>query len=344
MIRYLHKRATVLMSAAAVIAVASVPLIALAHNGNQASANASQTYAAHLSQLNDTGASGEASLKLSGRTLHFSLEADGLEPGKTHPMHIHGKDNPEVAACPTNAQDTNNDGFVSVVEGAGQYGLIKLNLTNPQTPFGPPATTALFTPFAGKASNANFPVADASGHETFDMTYVFDNSAAAEGAFQSLMPLENQHIVLHGAEAPGSVDADAFAALGAPVSAADQAKTSYDALLPVACGKIYSTGHHTNTPQPMTSVTPTPVATPQATPAPANTSAYTEEFAENFESMTARYEAGRGSNQQMAKDAYVRDFYEARNHYVDQLNRSGNVMDRDKTSSHYQMMLESNIN
>lgn len=341
--------ATAVFAGVGSIGLAALPLVASANNdkGGRGAAEQNRHYSAKLSQLNDSGATGTATLDLKGRTLSFHLMAQGLEPGKVHPMHIHGKDAPEIANCPTQAQDANNDGFVSVIEGAGQYGLIKLNLTKPQTPFGPPATTALFTPFAGKANNANFPVADANGNEMFDSSYVFDTSAAAEGAFKSLTPLENQHIVLHGAEAPGSVDADAFALLGAPVKAEDMAKTSYDALLPVACGKISKMNADVEAPEASASPTPSSTPSPSATPAPASNASGNEPasvtFAQRFANLTAQFNVAKNLNRQIARDMYVRDFYEARNAFVDQMNRSGDVMTRDHVSAKYQDELETNV-
>jgi hypothetical protein len=214
-----------------------LPSAALAQNQTNSNYGMHQEYTSGLMQLNNSGASGVAHLALNGQTLQFRMSASGLTPNQVHPMHIHGKNNPEVAQCPTIAADTNHDGFISVVEGAPAYGPIKINLTSPQTPFGTPPTPALFAPFAGTPTTTNFPKADATGHETFSQTYVFNNSQAAQQAYASIMPLEDQHIVIHGAPAPNSVDADAFAALGSPVTGSPST-VSYDALLPVACGQI----------------------------------------------------------------------------------------------------------
>lgn len=286
MLKLTKHKAALLVSAFGAVTMSAVPLLASASTVN----TGTRTYGANLSQLNSSGASGVARLTLSGRTLNFHLEAQGLEAGKVHPMHIHGKANPEIATCPTTSADINHDGFISVIEGAPSYGPIKLNLTSPQTPFGPPVTTALFSPFAGKANNANFPVADANGRESFDMTYTFDSSTAAEGAYQSLMPLENQHIVLHGGEAPASVDADAFAALGAPVSG-DMTRVGFDALLPVACGQIRSLGSTAN-------INATTAAVAQ--------------FQARLATLRATFEASRSVNIQAAVSAYIAGIQEAR--------------------------------
>ena len=209
------------------------------------------TYSAYLNQLNNTGVSGKAHLNYqpgSGTdALMVNLSARGTTPNQTHAVHIHGLNHPEVASCPTTAVNTNGDRFISVIEGAATYGKIKLNLTTPQTPFGPGPSDALFTPFAGTpGANNAFPKANANGSIHLNQRYNFDGSAAARGALASLMPLENQHIVVHGGMAPASVDADAFAALGAPVTGPMNAVV-YDALLPVACGKIVANGSNSAT-------------------------------------------------------------------------------------------------
>ena len=195
-------------------------------------------YTVDLTPLNNSGVTGKGLLSYENNELTVNILANGLTPLKVHPQHIHGKDNPEVALCPTTKADTNSDGKISVIEGAPFYGPIKLNLTNPQTPFGKSPTPALFSPFAGTPDNNNFPIADISGKENFSADYSFDGSDDARKALQTLMPLEDQHVVLHGDMAPESVDAAAFTALGLP-SNPDSSKLIYDSLLPVACGSIH---------------------------------------------------------------------------------------------------------
>lgn len=199
--------------------------------------DASQRYIADIDPLNKSNADGTAEFVKKGKQLTVTINANGLEPG-LHPQHIHGQEKAN-AECPTDGDDINNDGFISVLEGAPAYGPIKLNLTSPQTAFGTPPTPALFAPFAGTADNNNFPTAGADGKLHFVQTYTFDNSDVAQAAFKSLTPLKDQHFVLHGGTAPLGVDADAFAALGAPrPEGFNPNGRSYDVLLPVGCGQI----------------------------------------------------------------------------------------------------------
>ena len=193
-------------------------------------------YIAPLHPLNRSGATGMANLTLNGEqpgaSLTASVNARGTEPNQIHAIHIHGMLDGKNAECPTNSADVNNDRFVSVFEGAPFYGPIKVNFTNPMTAFGPPANTTLFAPFAGSPTLGNFPKADESGRVSYNNTISFDpNNPFAMQALTSLMPLEKNHIVVHGGFAPESVD----------TAGGDPNKLVYDALLPVACGQIIQT-------------------------------------------------------------------------------------------------------
>ncbi len=62
----------------------------------------SRDFVAEMVQLNSSGVYAEVELELiNGRTLKVEIEASGLEPGKPHPQHIHGIDNPvKNSTCP----------------------------------------------------------------------------------------------------------------------------------------------------------------------------------------------------------------------------------------------------
>jgi hypothetical protein len=196
-----------------------------------------RSYTAQLAQLNDSGVTGSAEITFKHKALSISLNAKGLVPNMPHPAHIHGKLTGSDAMCPTIAADTNNDGLISVFEGAPAYGPIKLNLTTPQTAFGAPANTTLFAPFAGTPNIGNFPVSDDSGEISIDQTYTFDMSKQADkDAYAQLKTLDMQHIVVHGGYAPQNVDT--------PGGSTD---IVYDALLPVACGQINISYDHDHT-------------------------------------------------------------------------------------------------
>jgi hypothetical protein len=316
----------------AVVAAGCVGILAMPFGAfaQDMSAPVTTEYKADLQQLNGSGASGNATLStengasFNGQPLTVSIAANGLVPSQTHAVHIHGKDNPEVALCPTVAADTNKDGFISVVEGAPSYGLIKMSLTSPQTPFGKPPTLALFTPFAGTPESSNFPKSDANGHFSQTGNYVFDSSPATQGALASLLPLENQEIVVHGGNAPASVDADAFAVLGAPVKGS-LTDVSYDALLPVACGGIQKV---TSTMSMMTNG-----GSSQNQARGMDFKAMHQAALSQFE-MNKAHDKGAARDQylatlQSARDQYISQVYESRNMMVDMYNRTGSIQERD---------------
>lgn len=188
------------------------------------------TYKSVIDQLNNSGVSGTSTIVLNDntKTLDVTINATGLLPNQSHAQHMHGILDGGVATCPTMAQDTNHDGFLSVVEGGVNYGPIKISLTSPMTPFGPNPNTALFAPYAGVPNPANFPTAP-GGTINFHQLYQFDLSNSFDAAaYAAIQPIDHQHIVLHGAVAPESVD----------TVGGDPNKLVYDALLPVACGEF----------------------------------------------------------------------------------------------------------
>ena len=222
----------VTLVAAAVGAGTARPVLA---SDNSSSTDPS-TYMASLRPLNGSGVTGFANLSLNsqqpGASLMASVNARGAEPNQIHPLHIHGMTDGTAAECPPIAADVNHDGLISVFEGAPFYGPIKVSFTSPATPFGAPAITTLFAPFAGAPVLANFPHSSNAGRISYNNTIPFDTSNHfAVEALSSLMPLTDQHIVLHGGFAPESVD----------TTGGDPNKIVYDALLPIACGSIVQT-------------------------------------------------------------------------------------------------------
>ena len=85
---------------------------------------------------------GQASMRLTGRTLAIDLSATGLTPNQPHAMHIHG-DTQARNECPGIDADVNTgdpidpssfiagmpDGLISLGEGGTEYGPIDVSLT-----------------------------------------------------------------------------------------------------------------------------------------------------------------------------------------------------------------------
>lgn len=355
----------VALAVASVMAVGSIgyPLAANASQDSNRSArvssvSADERYKAFIKPLNDSDVIGQATFEVIGNTLKVTVHAEGLEPG-VHPQHIHGHEEMR-AECPTAEADVDGDGFLSVIEGAPAYGPIKLNLTNPQTDFGTPPTTALFTEFAGTPDNADFPVVTEDGVLDFTNTYTFDSSEAAQAAKASLSPLGDQHIVIHGATAPKFVDAPAFAALGTPFAAGtDLTERFYDPLLPVGCGEIDAVGG-SDTPKNNDGVVVNPgvqklaglnaiqaqltQSLNQTGMADFNTRVgnlsvtFTDAVGVAVAAYNAAIDEGMNKDEarnqlinavSSAKDAELNGLTEARNQQIDMLNRSGDVAKRD---------------
>ncbi len=134
-------------------------------------------YAADLAELNDSGATGVATVEVKGNRLTVNIEATGLEPGEVHPQHIHGFVGPDNAVCPPEAaadDDPNDDpALISVAEGLPFYGAIQLPLEP-------------------------FPTADADGNVSFNQTFKITGQQVRD-----LRDLGDEAIVLHGLDVDG---------------------------------------------------------------------------------------------------------------------------------------------
>ena len=108
----------------------SMPTMLLAHEKEDEDENKLE-YTVKLHPLNQSGVTGEAEISIKGSNkLKIKLEADGLEPNRPHPQHIHGLNDLAInATCPGIAADVNADGLISVGEGLPFYGPIVLPLT-----------------------------------------------------------------------------------------------------------------------------------------------------------------------------------------------------------------------
>mgnify|MGYP003573555248 CR=1 FL=1 len=130
-------------------------------------------FVAEMVQLNSSGVFAEVELKLiKGKTLKVEIEASGLEPGKPHPQHVHGIDNPvKNSTCPGLDADTNGDGIITIGEGVPSFGPIILPLVP-------------------------FDLVDASGNLDYEATFTINPGA--------LQPLHKRTIVLHGMTVNGA--------------------------------------------------------------------------------------------------------------------------------------------
>lgn len=172
-------------------------------------------FTADILPMNDSGVTGNATLTIDGDQLTVRVEASGLTPGETHMMHIHGRADPDTglplnSTLPTEADDTDGDGFIELAEGAVSVGPVIVPLTSPP----------------GGAAD-DYPTTE-DGTITFEETYDLGGEVTfADGfAASDLFPLDLRVVHLHGMEVdegdgegtPGEVDGTPGFKPGLPVA------------------------------------------------------------------------------------------------------------------------------
>jgi hypothetical protein len=191
----------------AALAAAAFPLLAM----TAASANEGGSFQADLGALNQSGVTGTGMVTLEGNQATVMIEASGLLAGSPHAQHFHIG---AQGACPTDADDKDGDGFLSVTEGAPAYGAIGTSLT----------TEGDTSPDSGLAID-RFPTAD-DGTVSYERTFeVTDDVHAAFDAGTAVL-------VLHGVDKDGSGAYD-----GAVMSDLDPT-LPMEATAPAACGPL----------------------------------------------------------------------------------------------------------
>jgi Cu/Zn superoxide dismutase len=160
------------------------------------------TYTADLGALNDSGVSGQAELTVEDDQLMLSVQAEGTVAEQVHAQHIHGTDG--TSSCPSMSADSNDNGRISVEEGAPSYGGILV-----------PMDGSLDTA-EGLGDLETFPVADGDGMYSYDMSIATADLAVNDDRSFDDLRLEDHAIVVHGRMVDGE----------------------YQATLPVACGTL----------------------------------------------------------------------------------------------------------
>lgn len=146
-------------------------------------AQADTTVSAKLTPVNGSGARGSVTLttKEDG-SLTVVIRASGLVPNQPHAQHIHGSAEGGHFMCPSKADDTDGDGFLTNEEATGEYGTIYMSLT----------TRGSTSARAGLALD-RMPVADGQGRLSYRRT--FPASAVPRALSDQL---SHVHVVLHG--------------------------------------------------------------------------------------------------------------------------------------------------
>ncbi len=213
----MNRRTALALTALAVPAVLLPATAATAAGGNGADGGkGTQVFRSMLLELNDSGATGTAMLRLRGDQLDIRIKASGLVPNQVHAQHIHGEGNME---CPPPSADKDGDGLVGVLEGVPFYGPIVTSLT----------TSGDTSPAAGLTLEI-MPVADDRGRIDYRRTLTLPADVSTD--------LEDYQIVQHGIDVNGNGMYDFSAgesdiAPGAP----------FEATAPANCGTIEHVGH-----------------------------------------------------------------------------------------------------
>jgi hypothetical protein len=194
------------------------------------SAAADTTVKAKLVEINDSGASGTATITaLPDGGLKVVIRSEGLVPGVFHPQHLHGTGHGGHFRCPTlKKNDSDGDGYITNEEGTGEYGAIFFPLT----------TRGGATPTPQDALAADrMPVADAKGRISYERTFPAD--MVPDGLLEHLSTL---HVVQHGIDANdnGKYDMD----LGVSTFAENLGKPGVpeEVTNPAACGVVQGAG------------------------------------------------------------------------------------------------------
>jgi hypothetical protein len=200
-----------LAASAAIIVTASAYAPIVSAQSSQASAS----YQVNLTQQNKSGASGTATLTVTGTNVAVTMRGNGFSPNLAHATHVHigGQD-----ACPTPAADKNKDSYVDAKEADAFVGDLRVSLT---TSGDTSANSAL--------SLDRAPKADAKGAISYNRTFTLPSNVKASD-------LEKASLDVHGIS---TIFDDKAKYDGNKKSELDN-KVAFEATAPAACGQLTS--------------------------------------------------------------------------------------------------------
>jgi hypothetical protein len=189
-----------------------------AHDDNPSPKVASYSYSlgpVQAESVPNSQASGTTRIKaLPNGKVQVKVRASGLAPNVPHAMHLHGiPGEAQDLGCPGPGADTDDDGFVTTLEGVPFYGGIVASLT----------TSGDTTPSSALALD-RFPVADDGGNLSYSRTFRSADAYADAGTVQ---------VVVHGIDINGNGEYDFDAG---PSSLTDA--FPLEGTIPVLCGGI----------------------------------------------------------------------------------------------------------
>lgn len=182
----------------------------------------------NLSDLNDTGASAEATITTTDEGgLHVEIDGSGFTPNSPHAQHLHGDTGSKEFVCPSASADKDGDGLISTVEGVPAYGGVMVSLTSKGD------TSA----DSGLAVD-RFPTADADGNLHYERTIPADQVDPA-----IIENLDQLHIVQHGIDTNGNNKYDMDGLGESPFAKSlDVSGIPAEATFPATCGEVTPVG------------------------------------------------------------------------------------------------------
>jgi hypothetical protein len=194
--------------------------------------NADRIYFAEFNDLNNSGVDGRAILTVDyGKSksteddrLTVRIIAEGLDEG-VHIQHMHGFETGQDAVTPDKGDDTDQDGYVELLEGIPDYGGILLNLDR---------------------EDGSFPVTvGPDGSFRFKQTYHLagDDAPHASHAGDAVTTFDQlglNHLVIHGMSVPAGAGAGTRGEVGTtePMGSIAFDQDTYKEVLPVAVAEI----------------------------------------------------------------------------------------------------------
>lgn len=179
-----------------------------------------ERFTAKLHPLNaakiGTSATGTAALEIDEGKLSVSIDLAGLPPNLMHLQHFHGFPDGKAASCPTDAADTNGDGYIDLLETEPTAGTTMV-------PFhAHPATL--------KIARDTYPVANKSGvaHYTNTVSVAKLEAALKEKFNTPSLALDKRVIFIHGVADSPTLPGSVKSLPGVPANVT----------IPIACGKI----------------------------------------------------------------------------------------------------------